>query len=376
MFNLDIILPMVVLYKKVSRWSGMNKIVKILLVTVFFSILPVANLFALSKEATEAIEAMRARLRQNSNQHVEAITVVSNGNDDEYIPGKELSAALARIRRDRYAAEVKHPIVEPNNNLDTIIVASDNDSEDSDDEESTETIESVETTDQSNNQNIEEQEKEESTFNKGSFLSKLPEKYRKFFKNQNTTPQNYVEVKEEIQEEEKTEEEKTEESSDDTDKLVIIEAREAEDTEAWSIPIVEGTNDSEVSSNVATDGQKGYVPGRLLEQSVHRIKHSRKSNNPASDELDTAIEEYEKRLSNKNSNNSEEVMSKANEEIEELFNNPEKRERIAEEARRKNYYHSNSNAYNEDNSIDDEKFNDYISKYKFKMPDNYRIIVE
>ena len=101
----------------------MKNFVKILLVTVFFSLLPVANLFALSKEATEAIEAMRARLKQSERQEQKVNTTFNNSvnSDDEYIPGKELSAALARYRRNVYSAKTR-------NHQTNIIVAEDSSS--------------------------------------------------------------------------------------------------------------------------------------------------------------------------------------------------------------------------------------------------------
>ena len=116
----------------------------------------------------------------------------------------------------------------------------------------------------------------------------------------------------------------------------------------------------------STTDKNEYVIGQLLNKSIKRIRHSQRRNTPASSELDSALEEYEKRLENKKARNSQEVISNANEEIEELFNNTDKYSDIEEK----------SSSDLEENKIDDDKFNDYISKYDFKMPENYRIIVE
>ncbi len=337
-------MPIVVIYiLHMKRWSGMNKLVKILFITVFFSLLPVANLFALSTEAKEAIEAIRARLNKNNvNVQVQnEFTYSSDDNEEDYIPGKELYAALARIRRERYAAQNR------NSKEESVAVAATVSEADSSTTETT-VVNEPETTSQEENTKITDYPLSES--NKQS--------------------------EEVIQSEEITEPD-TKEAPSSNDELIIIEALEANDSEAWSIPIDTPSETNTSTTATTKPNNNEYIPGALLKQSVQRIRHSRKSNNPASDELDYAIEEYEKRLANRSSNNSEEVMTKANEEIEELFNNPEKRSRIAEEGR-KNYYSQNpeTSVSTDEQSIDDDRFNDYISKYKFKMPENYRIIVE
>lgn len=314
----------------------MKNFVKILLVTVFFSLLPVANVFALSKEATEVIEAMRARLKQSEGQEQKVNTTFNNSvnSDDEYIPGKELSAALARYRRNVYSAKAR-------NHQTNIIVAEDSSS-------TSESIQTVPVTpvEEKPSEKVEVEEKE--TYS-------TPQ-----------TPEVYEPVETDNQ---------TTDSTDTEDGLIIIEAREADDSEAMNIPI----ESYEAAPQTAPVSKKKdeYVPGQLLQQSVQRIRHSRNSNKPASAELDDAIDEYERKLASKNGSNSQEVISKASEEIEELFNNPEKRARIAEESRdRYNQRSSNYDDSSDTSAIDDEKFNDYISKYDFKMPENYRIIVE
>ncbi len=323
----------------------MKNFVKILLVTVFFSLLPVANLFALSKEATEVIEAMRARLKQSEKQEQTVVPAANNNkveSTDDYIPGKELSAALARYRRNIYSAKAKLHFA------DTIVA-----------ENSTSTTEKV--------QSVPVTPVEEKP------IEKVEEKETY------SNPPEPVDQEPEVEETIKTVSQETnnDDSSAKEDELIIIEAREADDSEAMNIPIDsnESVPESVPETTPVINQSNEYVPGQLLQQSVQRIRHSRKSNNPAGTELDEAIEEYERKLANKNSKNSEEVMALANEEIEELFNNPEKRARIAEEGRER--YNQKSNNNDSDASeIDDEKFNDYISKYNFKMPENYRIIVE
>lgn len=318
----------------------MKNFVKILLVTVFFSLLPIANVFALSKEATEVIEAMRARLKQSEGQEQKVNTTFNNSvnSDDEYIPGKELSAALARYRRNVYSAKTR-------NHQTNIIVA-----EDSSSSSTSENIQTVPVTpvEEKPSEKVEVEEKE--TY---------------------STPQTP-----EIYEPEETDNQAdNNDSTAKEDELIIIEAREADDSEAMNIPI----ESFETAPQTAPVSKKKdeYVPGQLLQQSVQRIRHSRNSNKPASAELDDAIDEYERKLASKNGSNSQEVISKASEEIEELFNNPEKRARIAEESRdRYNQRSSNYDDSSDTSAIDDEKFNDYISKYDFKMPENYRIIVE
>ncbi len=322
----------------------MNKLIKILLVTVFFSLLPVADLFALSKEATEVIEAMRMRLQQQeTNVRQEPAKVVTDSN--EYVPGKELAEVLARIRRNRYThnSNINANSTESyisNISLKPIVAKEEKTSEEAEPQKpvSENIITAV--------------DEEEAT---------------------TTDQKEALQIVEPV---------KTEPAQEITnpDELIIIEAMEADDSEAYSIPI-DNTNNSKTVEPAPVSKKKndGYVPGQLLEQSVKRIRHSRRRNTPASYEIDSAIENYEKRLAEKNDKNSQEVIEKASEEIEELFNNPEKRAQIAEEGRdRYNSQKMNQTISDDtdDDQIDDEKFNDYISKYDFKMPENYRIIVE
>ena len=325
----------------------MKKYEKILLATVFLSLLPVTSLFALSKEVTEVIEAMRIRLRlaETLQQPAAQVAPTKKASDDEYVPGRELSAALAKVRRERYEAEnrvrrTSHKVVvaeaakEKDN---TPIVAVDDPKE----EQPTNTQEIIIDA-------VPAQTEEKVEAEKEVVVEEAP---------QTSQPKEVEEVKED----------------NSSDELIIIEAMEADDSEAWAIPIYENNQNNSQSDNIANKSKKAdtkeYVPGQLLQQSVKRIRHSRRRNTPASAELDTAIEDYEKRLANKRARNSKEVIENANDEIEELFNNSEKRSSLAERERSKA-------TSDEDDQIDDDQFNDYISKYNFKMPENYRIIVE
>lgn len=324
----------------------MKKYEKILLATVFLSLLPVTSLFALSKEATEVIEAMRIRLRlaETLQQPAAQVAPTKKVSDDEYVPGRELSAALAKVRRERYNAEnrvrrTSHKVVaEATKEKDnTPIVAVDDPKE----EQPTNTQEIIIDA-------VPAQTEEKVEAEKEVVIEEAP---------QTSQPKEVEEVKED----------------NSSDELIIIEAMEADDSEAWAIPIYENNQNNSQSDNIANKSKKAdtkeYVPGQLLQQSVKRIRHSRRRNTPASAELDTAIEDYEKRLANKRARNSKEVIENANDEIEELFNNSEKRSSLAERERSKA-------TSDEDDQIDDDQFNDYISKYNFKMPENYRIIVE
>ncbi|MBQ3644064.1 MAG: hypothetical protein II961_05660 [Candidatus Riflebacteria bacterium] len=321
----------------------MKKYEKILLATVFLSLLPVTSLFALSKEATEIIEAMRIRLRlaETLQQPAAQVAPTKKVSDDEYVPGRELSAALAKVRRERYDAEnrvrrtshkvaVEEATREKGN---TPIVA------------------------------IDDPKEEQSTNTQGIIIDAVPAQ----------TEEKVVAEKEVVEDVPQTSQPQEVKEDNSSDELIIIEAMEADDSEAWAIPIYENNQNNSQSDNIANKSKKAdtkeYVPGQLLQQSVKRIRHSRRRNTPASAELDTAIEDYEKRLANKRARNSKEVIENANDEIEELFNNSEKRSSLAERERSKA-------TSDEDDQIDDDQFNDYISKYNFKMPENYRIIVE
>ncbi len=326
----------------------MKNFEKILLVTVFFCILPVANLFALSKEATEAIEAMRARLRLlESNQNQTTENISASNNSDEYVPGRELSEVLARIRRERFEAEkrFKHAHIQQ-----TPI------------EEKTEAPVEVKPITEITEENI--------------IVANDQEPYD----NQPVTETAPTEEKQEViavpavtSEEEYTDSAKPETTANKSsqDEIIIIEAMEADDSEAWTVPINNKTKEPAQKETVvpAKEAKKSneYVTGQLLERSIRRIRHSQRRNTPASSELDSALEDYERRLAQKKARNSSEVIKSANEEIEELFNNSEKYD---------DSYISHQDEDSDNNQIDDEKFNDYISKYDFKMPENYRIIVD
>ena len=327
----------------------MNKLIKILLVTVLFSLLPVANLFALSKEATEVIEAMRMRLNQQGAQ-INQETPKQTTSADEYVPGKELAEVLARIRRNRYARHSSNVANSTESHITNISIKPIKDSKEEEEEE-----EKVEVSKP-------EEQISQNTSNEQPTLIEAT-----------TVPETTPLVAEDQDETEASNTEK--QSSHNPDELVIIEAMEADDSEAYSIPI--DNSKADIVDNAPTAKKKSdeYVPGQLLEQSVKRIRHSRRRNTPASYEIDSAIENYEKRLAEKNNSDSQQVMSKASEEIEELFNNPEKRAQIAEEGRER-YNSQKMNSEVDNDKIDDEKFNDYISKYDFKMPENYRIVVE
>lgn len=328
----------------------MKNFERILLVTVFFCILPVANLFALSKEATEAIEAMRARLRLSESSQEQTIEI-SHSNKDEYVPGRELSAILARIRRERFEAEkrskhghsnhispkekIEVPVeVKPQTEVteENIIVA--NDQEDSEIPTSEKEVVAVPAV-----TSVEESEVPPTT--------------------ETEEPPAVV----------STEPSTTNKAAQD--EIIIIEAMEADDSEAWAVPINNRTGES--SERTVTpqkaENKNEYVTGQLLERSIRRIRHSQRRSTPASSELDSALEDYERRLAQKQARNSKEIIANANDEIEELFSN---QHTVSAESE-SNRYNSNDS---EENRIDDDKFNDYISKYDFKMPENYRIIVE
>ena len=200
----------------------MKNFLKILLITVFFCILPVANLYALSKEATEAIEAMRARLHLLELNKEEPVSIASS--NDEYIPGRELSAVLARIKRERFESEkrfrhnhIKQTQQNKSNEIavtvkpevaiteENIIVA--------DDQSTTESA----TT------------KKETQVNAVST------------KTNETKPKEKLQVS--------VAPETTEKSSQDD--IIIIEAMEADDSEAWSVPINSKNNKTKKEKPVA-----------------------------------------------------------------------------------------------------------------------------
>ena len=327
----------------------MKKYEKILLATVFLSLLPVTSLFALSKEATEVIEAMRIRLRlaETLQQPTTEVAPAKKATDDEYVPGRELSAALAKVRRERYEAESR-----PRRTSHKVVV------EEATTEKDITPIVA-----------IDDPKEEQPTYTQEIIVDAVPTQNEEAIETVEAEKE-VVEVAPQPSQPQEVEEVKEENSSDE---LIIIEAMEADDSEAWAIPIYENNQNNTQTENIANTSKKAdskeYVPGQLLQQSVKRIRHSRRRNTPASAELDNAIEDYEKRLANKKARNSKETIANANDEIEELFNNSEKRSSLAERERSKD-------TSDDDNQIDDDQFNNYISKYNFKMPENYRIIFE
>lgn len=146
--------------------------------------------------------------------------------------------------------------------------------------------------------------------------------------------------------------------------LKTVEAKKAEEV------FFEADGSQNVDKN-----EKIYIPGQLLGISIMRIRRSQRRETPASEELDKAIAAYEVRLAQKAARSSKDVVDKANEEIEEIFNNPEKRAKTAK-AKRHAMEAQKATTSQNSNEIDDQKFNDYISRYDFKMPENYRILVD
>lgn len=273
----------------------MKKVGKVFLITIFLTLLPVANLFALSKEATEAIESIRTKLNQQSEKETETSFKTSNSN--QYIPGKELSAALAKIKHERYLSEKKFNKIEINA--------------------------------------------------KKTAPSKANDKF-----------------------------------TDNLENSIAVESKEDITLTAVSPKPVE----SKINSNetiakqelepTKPNNQKCLI-GSLLEESIMRIRKSRRTPKPARELLDEAIEKYEEKLINKDNQNSLETMEKADKEINELFNNPEKLSEVAEKKRNKQLEQETiEDSEDNNNVIDDETFNYYISKYNFQMPENYRIIIE
>lgn len=225
---------------------------KLLLITSFLSLIPTTSLFALSQETMAIIENIRAKY-SSSKQPQQVIT-------SEYIPGKELSVALEKLRQaTRTSAPAKA-------------------------------------------------EKKSQNLCSNKCESSIPSETEITF---TQTPQE----------------------------------NKAEPTEK-------------------------YVAGQLLKKSLEDYRQSAKARDLI-------------RIKNKpekiQSENSHELIKKANQEIEELFNNSEKRAQVAERARKeKSIYKSKEKANRNpnDNPVDDRKFNNYIKQYNFKMPKNYRIVIE
>lgn len=159
----------------------------------------------------------------------------------------------------------------------------------------------------------------------------------------------------------------------------IIEARKTRKVQYKSViesmraRVIAREKDSEF---IEAEQNDGYRPGLLLNESLEKIKKT--SDKPKTEDKKESVD-----LNKKIKKNSQEIIEKANKEIEEIFNDSVKRAEIADRARKQRKkvisipdVVEKSENKAEEQQIDDEKFNDYISKYIFKMPENYRIIIE
>lgn len=299
----------------------------VLLNAILFSLLPATNLFALSDEANAVIEAMRAHLREAK----AAEKVKEEKTANVYVPGKELSEALVRYKTKVYS-NLK-PKMEVAGEKPVILEETDN----------TVTAEEVEeNTHQVNDSEV-------------SYIEPV-EAYEQY----PITASDFPEI---------------------TDVEVAIAHGTAEISDT---PSEQTITDTENNTPELTEESHEYIPGRLLMASILKIRHAQRRDTPASEELDEAIEEYEARLANsRKETNSATVMQKADEEISALYipqNAPSELviENNKEENDDENIIEPEllKETTNQSKQIDDEKFNDYISKYDFEMPENYRIIVE
>lgn len=341
----------------------MKRFEKILVVTVFLCIFPVANLFALSQEAQSAIEAIRAKLLAKENQQ----TVTD---ETEYVPGKELAAALERFRAKVHTGNVVAPVAAKAADAEAVEANSDSKAE-----TVIETNADTQVIDQTENEAVAETTNE---FPEEETSTIINEVVKEDIKKQNREALEAMRAR--LRERTK--------AAEATEKPVVAEEKQEE-------AIVEETKPVDEEPEMS---QEHYVPGQLLERSVEKFRQ--KQNRETTEEkVNQAVEENEKQqIENpeppKEAQDSHKVIEKANQEIEELFNNPEKRAEIAEKGRKqvearkavqkkqekKVEKHKTKAKDDEDSDdskqIDDERFNDYISRYNFKMPENYRIIVE
>lgn len=301
---------------------------KILFLTVFFCLTPVVSLFALSKEATEVIEAFRERAMKDANT-----LVFSSRNPDEYIPGRELAMALSRVKRSRYSRK-KHL---GGFSIQDDIIAS-------------KPLISLTKTNRVNDKEANSSE---------DLLPNDDEKNEI-----KSSTQSIPEVQEEVEEEEEESNVIEEETSENEEELVS----------------------DETSNDNIPEEKKHYQPGKLLEESLNKVREINNKKSYREPSSSTNLKDFHQ-------DNSQELMQKANREIDEIFNNPKWREEIAEQERQKRSIHAlaasdkeinndidtntdSNNSDSDNNKIDDQRFNDYIKKYNFKMPENYRIIVE
>ena len=351
----------------------MKKFEKILLVTVFLCTLPVANLFALSQEAHNAIEAMRAKLLADEKAQEAAV-------EPEYVPGKELAAALERFRAKIYASNPIAPVTE--NEAET-------ESEASADDVATAEAEVVSKAD-ADVQVIDQTEDEALTDDENNQAEEMIYSYD----NEAVKAEMRKQNKEAIEAMRARVMERNKEASPE----------EPVATEAEERPEVAIVEEAEPAVAEAEEASKDYVPGQLLQESVAKFREQNRNREAVVEENTESVVETEEKvvpalpsqevLAEKSGDDSYQTMEKANQEIEEIFNNPEKRAEVAEKGRKqvearkvvqkkqvKKAEKPKDKPKVEDDSndskqIDDERFNDYISRYNFKMPENYRIIVE
>lgn len=352
----------------------MKKIEKILLVTVFLCILPVANLFALSQEAHQAIEAMRARILAEEKAQEAAV-------EETYVPGKELAAALERFREKFYSDSSSAPI-EPQKAENE---AEANDVTVPETEVVIEANADIQVIDQTDNEAL------------NDIANNLADEVIYSFDNEAVKAELRKQNQEAIEAMRTRVKEREQEQKASTEEAPVASEEKAETaTFEEAKPIEE-----EVTVAPTDD----YVPGQLLADSVakYREQHPKKEA-VAEEEIEQAVvpeeepvkvvQPQEAEEQKPEANDSYQTMEKANQEIEEIFNNPEKRAQVAEKGRKqvearkavqkkrekkaekpKNKPKAKEES-DESKQIDDERFNDYISRYNFKMPENYRIIVE
>lgn len=316
---------------------------KILFTTVFFCLMPVVSLFALSKEAKEIIEAYRERVIKagESNQ-----IIFSNTSSDGYIPGRELALALARVKRARYNRKIQSDFSFYSVKDDSFITSVKN----------TEKVE------------------EKSNFTASEI------------KSETDTP-----IITELEQEKEIITENEVISNEEVDSIEEIDSVEDVDSVEEDISDNEQYAEENIISLPKTDSK--YHPGELLEKSLNKVRNinNKKSYHEPVKEKAKAEAKTEAKAKAKtkvetkararvplyDASNSNEIIAQANEEIEEIFKNPRYREEIAEQERQRvapQKAISDSDTNSDD--IDDDKFNDYIKKYNFKMPENYRIIVD
>ncbi len=339
----------------------MRKLSLILLNTILFCIVPVTNLFALSKEAETAIEKIRAELEAREKAEQQETPEV-------YIPGRELSAALVRYKLAVYSKNLEVKVK--------------NQSEIKSEEKSARPS-GIDVSDFDHPMVGEPVE-----YNNGSIVM-------------------------------------AEDGNFGEKPAEVIDATAISANEANNIAVTNSEENSQIAHGTmdiyaADDSIESYIPGQLLQNSIMKIRRSQGREESAGEEVDKAIEEYEAKLVEaKKAMDSKEAIEKADEEIAELYNTENKPEALVADTNKKRddeeaiaemkkkgskrpknkaakksrvkedeiivavddeesleALKKNTEEKKDSKEIDDEKFNEYISRYDFKMPENYRIIME